>query len=287
MTTPRFTESADLTSPRRTANVRVMHGTAPRIVPVEAAPLALPGVRHAFFTRAGGVSTGLYEGLNTGVGSRDTREAVLENRTRAARHLDTTLDRIATPYQVHGTDAVLVEEPWQPGLGPKADAVLTDRPGVAVGVGTADCGPVLFADAGACVVAAAHAGWKGALAGILESTVDAMEKRGAERGRIVAVLGPTISAAAYEVGPEFLARFVAADPANEGFFRPSERAGHAYFDLPGYIVARLELLGLGGVHDVGLCTYADEARFYSYRRATHRREPDYGRLLSAIVLSED
>jgi YfiH family protein len=264
-----------------------MHGPAPRIAPVEAPPLALPGVRHAFFTRAGGVSTGLYEGLNTGIGSRDLREAVLENRERAAGHLATTRDRIATPYQVHSADAVVVEEPWGPGLGPKADAVVTDRPGVAVGVGTADCGPILFADAEAGIVGAAHAGWKGALTGILESTIEAMEYLGAERRRIIAVLGPTISADAYEVGPEFVARFTDEDAGNAHFFRPSERVGHAYFDLPRYIVSRLERAGLARAHDLGLCTYADEARFYSYRRATHRGEPDYGRLLSAIVLTED
>jgi YfiH family protein len=261
-----------------------MHGPVHRIAPVEAPALALPGIRHAFFTRAGGASTGLYAGLNTGVGSRDERDVVLENRRRAAAHLGTTSDRLATPYQVHGTDAVTVEKVWGPGLGPKADAVVTDRRGIAVGVGTADCGPVLFADAEAGVVAAAHSGWKGALTGILESTVDAMERLGASRDSIVAVLGPTISAEAYEVGPEFVARFVEADAENARFFRPSEREGHAYFDLPAYIVMRLRQAGLSEAYHLDLCTYADETRFYSYRRATHRGEPDYGRLLSAIVL---
>jgi YfiH family protein len=264
-----------------------MHGPAPRIAPIEAPALALPGIRHAFFTRAGGVSTGLYAGLNTGVGSSDARDTVLENRRRAAEHLGTTHDRLATPYQVHGTNALAVEQAWGPGLGPKADAVVTDRPGIAVGVGTADCGPVLLADAEAGVVAAAHAGWRGALTGILESTIDAMERLGADRGCIAAVLGPTISVSAYEVGPEFVARFAEADARNGRFFRPSEREGHAYFDLPAYVVARLAQAGLSEVHHVGLCTYADETRFFSYRRATHRGEPDYGRLLSAIVLSGD
>jgi YfiH family protein len=264
-----------------------MHGPASLVAPIEAAALALPGVRHAFFTRAGGVSTGLYEGLNTGIGSKDARAPVLENRARAARHLGTAPGRLATPYQLHGADAVVVEEAWGPGLGPKADAVVTDRPGIALGVGTADCGPVLMADAEARVVGAVHAGWKGALTGILESAVATMERLGAERARIVAVLGPAISANAYEVGPEFVDRFAAADPENAGFFRPSEREGHALFDLPGYIVARIERAGLHAVHDVGLCTYADETRFFSYRRATHRGEPDYGRLLSAIVLAAE
>ncbi|MGH6924885.1 MAG: peptidoglycan editing factor PgeF [Propylenella sp.] len=264
-----------------------MHSPAPRIAPIEAPELGLPGVRHAFFTRAGGVSTGLYAGLNTGIGSSDSRDAVLENRTRAMRHLGTSRERLATPYQLHGTNAVIVEDAWGAGLGPKADAVVTNRPGIALGVGTADCGPVLMADPEARVVAAAHAGWKGALDGILESAVEAMERLGADRARVVAVLGPAISADAYEVGPEFVARFVAADRENDRFFHPSERAGHASFDLPAYIVMRLQAAGLGEVSDVGHCTYADEPKFFSYRRATHRGEPDYGRLLSAIVLCED
>jgi YfiH family protein len=262
-----------------------MHAPA-RIAPVEAAALMLPGIAHAFFTREGGVSTGLYAGLNTGMGSKDERSAVLENRALAARHLGCAPDRLATLYQVHGTDAVVVKQAWGPGLGPKGDAVVTNRPGIAIGVGTADCGPVLFAEAEANVVGAAHAGWKGALSGILESTIAAMERLGAHRARIVAVLGPTISQAAYEVGPEFVARFTAAEPQNARFFRPSARDGHALFDLPAYITSRLRGAGIAEVGDVALCTYADEARFFSYRRATHRGEPDYGRQLSAITIIE-
>jgi YfiH family protein len=262
-----------------------MDAPLPTIAPVEAPALMLPGIAHAFFTRQGGVSGGLYAGLNTGIGSRDDRACVLENRARAAAYLGAKSARLATPYQVHGTDAVIVEEAWAPGQGPKADAVVTRSPGLAIGVGTADCGPILFADAEAGVVAAAHAGWKGALTGILESTVRAMESIGAKPERTVAVLGPTISAAAYEVGPEFLARFAEADPGSERFFRPSERPEHSMFDLPAYIVDRLRRVGLGEVHDVGLCTYSDEARFFSYRRATHRGEPDYGRQLSAIAIA--
>jgi YfiH family protein len=254
--------------------------------PVTADSLFLPGIAHAFFTRQGGVSGGLYAGLNTGIGSSDLREAVLENRARAARHLGAEPDRLATPYQVHGTDTVVVEEAWAPGQGPKADAVVTNRPGIAIGVGTADCGPILLADAEAGVVGAAHAGWKGAFSGILESAVEAMERLGAERGRISAVLGPTISGKAYEVGPEFVARFTEADGENAAFFRPSERAGHGFFDLPAYIVMRLKRAGVGSVADVGLCTYADADRFFSFRRATHRGEPDYGRLLAAICIRE-
>jgi purine-nucleoside/S-methyl-5'-thioadenosine phosphorylase / adenosine deaminase len=265
-----------------------MHGTAAEdLRPIEAPSLKLPGVAHAFFTREGGVSTGIYRGLNTGIGSNDSREAVLENRARAARHIGATPEHLATPHQVHSIEAIVVDDVWAPGSGPKADAVVTNRPGIAVGAGAADCGPVLFADPDARVVAAAHAGWKGALSGILESAIAAMERLGAKRDQIVAVLGPTISAGAYEVGPEFSARFVAADASNERFFTPSSRAGHSMFDLPAYIVARLQAAGIGKVGNLGLCTYADEVRFYSYRRATHRGEPDYGRLLSAITLRGD
>jgi hypothetical protein len=264
-----------------------MHGSAQELRPIEADALKLPGIAHAFFTREGGVSTGIYRGLNTGIGSSDSREAVLENRARAARHIGAVPENLATPHQVHSAEAVIVDTVWAPGRGPRADAVVTDRPGIAVGAGAADCGPVLFAEADARVVAAAHAGWKGALTGILESTIAAMESLGAEREKIVAVLGPTISARAYEVGPEFSARFLEADSTNARFFAPSPRAGHAMFDLPAYIVARLEAAGIARAESLGLCTYSDEARFYSYRRATHRGEKDYGRLLSAIALSGD
>jgi purine-nucleoside/S-methyl-5'-thioadenosine phosphorylase / adenosine deaminase len=280
-------EIRDLTSARVAAYLPPMHGNAAPLKPIEAPPLKLPGVAHAFFTRQGGVSDGIYHTLNTGIGSKDSPESVLQNRTRAARFLGTTLDRLATPYQVHSSEAVAVEEVWAPGQGPKADAVVTRRPGVAVGVGSADCGPVLFADAEAGVVAAAHAGWKGALAGILESTLATMERLGAKRRNVVAVLGPTISAKAYEVGPEFSARFVEADAANRRFFHAAARDGHSMFDLPAYIVARLEAAGIGSVGNLGLCTYSDEERFYSYRRATHRGENGYGRLLSAIALIGD
>jgi YfiH family protein len=245
----------------------------------------LPGVAHGFFTREGGVSSGLYASLNTGLGSKDDRSLVLENRSRVARSLGAAPEDLATPYQVHGTTAATVDRAWGPGLGPHADAVVTDRPGIAVGVGTADCGPVLFAEPEARIVAAAHAGWKGVLAGILEATIEAMERLGASRSRITAALGPTIAQDAYEVGAEFVARFEAADSANARFFRPAERQNHAHFDLPAYIVARLERAGIGRVADVGLCTYRDQDRFFSYRRATHKREPDYGRQLSAIALT--
>jgi YfiH family protein len=191
---------------------------------------------------------------------------------------------LATPYQVHGTGAVIVDTVWEPGNGPKADAVVTNRPGIALGVGSADCGPTLFADAEAGIIGASHSGWRGALAGVLESTIAAMEGLGARRDRIVAVLGPTISQPNYEVGPEFLAAFSKADPANIRFFKPSSRPGHSLFDLPSFIIARLTEAGVKAA-SLDLCTYADEARFFSYRRGTHRGEADYGRLISAIALT--
>jgi YfiH family protein len=246
---------------------------------------ALPGIRAGFFTREGGVSTGIYRSLNCGTGSNDERAAVLENRARVTAALGVPADRLATPYQVHGIETAHVTEVWEPGKGPKADAVVTDRPGIAIGVGSADCGPTLFADAEAGVIGASHSGWRGALTGILESTIEAMEKLGAKRERIVAVLGPTISQPNYEVGPEFLETFTAADPDNAAWFLPSTRPGHAQFDLPGYIVARLGRAGVSAAW-TGFCTYADEQRFFSYRRGTHRGEADYGRLLSAIALAE-
>jgi YfiH family protein len=245
--------------------------------------LALPGVRHGFFTRRGGVSGGLYASLNCGVGSKDERALVLENRARAMKALGVRPDRLATPYQTHSDMTIAVAEVWEPGKGPKADAVVTDRPGIAVGVGSADCGPTLFADAAAGVVGAAHSGWRGALGGILESAVAAMERLGARRESIVAVLGPTISVANYEVGPDLVAAFEKANRDNARFFRPAARAGHHMFDLPAYIVSRLRNAGVT-VADLALCTYADPDRFFSYRRTTHRAEADYGRLLSAIAL---
>lgn len=260
-------------------------GTTARPAPLLAEALeALPGVRHGFFTRVGGLSAGIYAGLNCGLGSHDDRSVVLANRARAAQHLGVPAAMLATPHQTHSADVAVVGEPWLPGSGPKADAVVTRRRGVAVGVGTADCGPVLFADATAGVIGAAHAGWRGALGGILEATLAAMVALGADRKRIAAVLGPTIAQPSYEVGAEFPAPFVAADAAATAYFAPAPRAGHHLFDLPAFIGGRLRAAGIGAVADLGLDTYADEGRFFSFRRATHRGEPDYGRLLSAIVL---
>ena len=253
---------------------------------IETPHLARPGVRHGFFTRQGGVSQGLYSSLNIGFGSLDNREHVAANRARIADQLGARPDRLVMPYQIHSADCVIVDAPFAPGETARCDALATATPGLAIGVSTADCGPILFADADARVVGAAHAGWKGAFTGVIEATLTAMESLGADRARTIAVLGPTISGANYEVGPEFIDRFVSAAPVNAGYFRPSPTDGHAWFDLPAYILDRLAMAGVGTAMDLALCTYADEERFFSYRRATHRGEPDYGRLVSAIMIAE-
>ncbi len=254
---------------------------------ITAEALDLPGIRHGFYTRQGGVSDGIYASLNCGVGSEDDRSRVSENRGRVARDLGVAADQLATPFQIHSPDVAIVEAVWPVGQGPKADAVVTDRPGLAIGVGTADCGPLLFADSEARVIGAAHAGWRGAFTGVIEATLAAMESRGAARKRITVVLGPTISAAAYEVGPEFIARFIDKDATSARFFTPSGRENHHRFDLPAYIGARARAAGVGRFEDLALCTYADPERFYSYRRMTHQGEADYGRLLHAIALTAD
>jgi YfiH family protein len=242
------------------------------------------GIRHAFFTRQGGVSDGIYASLNGGIGSSDEPAKVQENRGRMAAALGAKHDALISVHQVHSPDAVIVEGPWR-GERPKADAMVTATPGLALGITTADCGPVLFADAEARVIGAAHAGWRGAVTGVLESTIAAMERLGARRATIVAVLGPTISQKAYEVGPDIIKRFAEEAPGHERFFMETERPDHAMFDLPGFIRARLEAAGIGAFTNLGLCTYSDEERFFSYRRTTHRKEPDYGRLISAITLT--
>jgi polyphenol oxidase len=245
---------------------------------------ALPGVRHAFFTRRGGVSTGVYASLNGGRGSSDDPQAVLENRRRMTEFLGVQDGMLATPHQVHSSEVVVAFQPWGLGEAPQADALVTTVRGLAIGVATADCAPILFADATAGVIGAAHAGWKGALGGVLEATVEAMEKLGARSGSITAVLGPCIRQPSYEVGPEFVARFRAVDMLNDRFFAPAENNGHCRFDLGGYVLSRLRACGVGTIEDMALDTYPDEERFYSFRRTTHRGEADYGRLIHAITL---
>jgi YfiH family protein len=246
---------------------------------------ALPGIRHAFFSRHGGVSAGVYDSLNGGIGSRDAPERVAENRARMAAAIGVPAPNFLTTYQIHSPDVVTVERPWSLDERPRADAMVTRVTGIAIGVSTADCGPILFADAEARVIGAAHAGWRGAFSGVIEATIAAMERCGAARGNIVAAIGPMIRRSNYEVGPEFVARFAADNAENMQFFSPSQNNGHAMFDLAGYIAARLSAAGIRHHEDIGRCTYADEESFYSYRRSVHRHESDYGRHINAIVLS--
>ncbi len=242
------------------------------------------GISHGFFTRGGGHSTGIFSSLNCGFGSGDDADLVRMNRETVTRAVNVDVDRLATVHQVHSAEAVNAVAAWPIDERPKADGLVTTQRGLALGVLTADCGPVLFADQRAGVIGACHAGWKGALNGIAEATVTEMERQGATRANIVAVLGPMISQTAYEVGPEFPKPFLDQGGDNAKFFVPSTKQGHFMFDLPGCLVARLKAFGVGTAHDLALCTYSDEARFYSYRRATHRGEQHYGRLISAIAL---
>jgi polyphenol oxidase len=245
----------------------------------------LPGIRHGFFTRRGGVSDGIYATLNCGLGSGDDKAKVRENRSRVAAKLGATSDHLLTAHQVHSAVAVPVSGPW-PDLAnrPDADGLVTTTAGVAVAALTADCTPILFADPVARVVAAAHAGWKGALGGIIEATIAAMEAQGAQRKHIHAAVGPTIGPAAYEVGAEFEATFLASDPANIRFFRRPKPGAKPYFDLPGFAMSRLAAANLAHAENLKLCTYASESDFHSYRRICHQGGTDYGRQISAIVL---
>ena len=244
---------------------------------------ALDGVAHGFLGRGGGVSTGMLASLNVGIGTSDDPAVIVENRRRAAEAVLPGAALVSL-YQVHGEKTVNVTVPFAADARPRADGMVTDRPGLLLGILTADCAPVLLADRAAGVVGAAHAGWKGALAGITDSTIAAMERLGARRNRIAAAVGPCIARSSYEVDDAFARRFAAADPANERFFAPA-RQGHHQFDLEAYVAHRLAAAGVLRVEAMGLDTYADEARFFSYRRATHRGEPDYGRLISLIGLA--
>jgi polyphenol oxidase len=245
---------------------------------------AFTNIRHAFFTREGGVSEGIYASLNGGIGSNDAPEKVRENRARMASALGVAPTHFVTCYQIHSPNVIVAEAPWTRENAPRADAIVTRVPGLAVGASTADCGPILFADGEGGVIGATHAGWKGALTGVLEATIAAMEKLGAQRDRISAALGPMIRQPNYKVGAEFVERFTASDEANKRFFANAARADHAMFDLPGFIRARLERTEIASIEDLGLCTYAEPERFFSYRRTTHRGEPDYGRHVNAIAL---
>ena len=251
---------------------------------LEVAPLQVAGVRHGFFTREGGVSEGVFAALNCSVGSGDDPTKVAENRRRALDRLGLAPDRLVTGYQVHGNAVALVERPWRYEDRPRCDGLVTRATGIALGVLTADCVPVLFADPAVPVIAAAHAGWRGAVGGVLEATVAAMEREGAARARISAGVGPCIGAASYEVGPEFPAPFLAERPDNARFFVAADRPGHHRFDLGGYVEAKLRRLGLAAVVRSIADTCADEARFFSWRRTSLRGERQFGHQLSAIAL---
>jgi YfiH family protein len=243
---------------------------------------AAVGIAHGFFGRRGGVSNGIFESLNCGPGSGDTRAAVAKNRERIATHFGENA-QLLTLHQIHSAEAVRIDAPWAMGEGPKADAMVTAMPGLALGILTADCAPVLFADASAGVVGAAHAGWKGAFSGILESTIAAMESLGAKPANIVAAIGPCIGRDNYEVGPEFQQRFVCAEAANTAWFAPSAKPDHWLFDLEGYVGQKLRKAGIA-FEPLSACTYARDGDFFSFRRATHRGEPGYGRQISAIMV---
>jgi len=242
---------------------------------------ALDGVPHGFLGREGGVSTGILAGLNVGLGSGDDRAAIIENRARA---VDAVVPGAAlvTMHQVHSAEAVIATAPFADEARPHVDAIVTDRPGLLLGILTADCVPVLLADPAAGVVGAAHAGWKGALHGVTDATIAKMEQLGARRDRIVAATGPCIARASYEVDDAFARRFEEADPENERFFLFAGKPGHQQFDIEAYVAARLATAGVGRIETLGLDTYANEAQFFSFRRATHRGEPDYGREISLI-----
>ena len=253
------------------------------LAPITHPLLERAGLRHGFFTREGGVSTGLYEGLNTGVGSNDDPAAVAENRRRIAEHLGGTPDDLAACYQIHSAVARVAEAGWK-GERPEGDATLTATPGVICAVLTADCAPILLADPEAGVISAAHAGWKGALDGIVQSTVTAMQTLGAEPHRMVAVVGPCIAQASYEVGADFQDRFDRQAPGSARFFAPGAATDKRLFDLPAFVLWRLEQAGVGDAAWTGDDTRTDAARFYSNRRAYLNGEADFGRLMSAISL---
>lgn len=244
----------------------------------------LPGIRHGFMTRAGGVSEGIYDSLNCGLGSDDERARVLENRRRVLQLAGIPAKSLLTAYQVHSPDVLVVEEEWRDGARPKVDALVTTRKNIAIAASSADCVPILFADPDARVVAAAHAGWRGAVGGVLQATVKQMCALGAKPERIRAGIGPCIGPASYEVGPDFPAPFLAQNPTNARFFRPAQRTGHHMFDLEAYVAAELAAMKLGAIEVAHRDTCAEADTFFSYRRSCLRKEPDYGRHVSVIGL---
>jgi len=243
-------------------------------------------VRHAFFTCEGGVSEGLYTSLNCGPGSGDDPACVQKNRDRAMKRLDLPAGALATPHQVHGTHVEIVETAWPMGKGPQADALVTKTPNIALGILTADCTPVLFADFSHKVIGIAHAGWKGALAGVLEATLAAMEDIGGKREETTCVIGPCIAQRSYEVSEDFYATFTRDDPANHDLFIPARREGHRHFDLSGYLYRRLSTVKPKVVSRLPFDTCTDEGRFFSYRRSVLKKEADFGRNLSVIFLEK-
>tara|TARA_B100000315_G_scaffold209813_1_gene205760 strand:+ start:1759 stop:2526 length:768 start_codon:yes stop_codon:yes gene_type:complete len=245
-----------------------------------------PAIRHGFFTREGGVSAGLYGSLNCGYGSDDQLENVTENRKRVVRELGVPDAELVTCYQQHTATALVVEEPWSPEDAPIADGMATRRPGLALGILTADCAPVLFADERAGVIGAAHGGWQGALDGIIEATLERMTELGASIGNIKAAIGPCIAQDSYEVGPEFHERFIKESAHNADYFQPSTKDGHHMFDLAGFVATRLRQVGVAGIGQTGYDTLQDEHLFYSYRRSVLQSEKDYGREISVIALAE-
>jgi polyphenol oxidase len=259
-------------------------GEAPEGVPVLALDnLKADGLRHGFFLRTGGVSEGVYASLNCGRGSNDAKDRIEENRARAAAQLGVAPSRLIGPRQIHSAKAVIATQAWEPGDAAEADAIVTDRPGLAISVLTADCVPILLASPEAGVIAAVHAGWKGAKAGIVESAIEAMQSLGGQPDRIVAAIGPAISQAAYEVSPDFEAAFLAEDGSSEKYFSQTEGA-RPRFNLTAYVKDRLLRSGVISIQDIGLCTYENESILFSYRRSAHKAEPDYGRQISAILL---
>ena len=251
---------------------------------IKAPELSCSKIMHGFFTRNGGVSNGIYRSLNTGLGSNDNRANVIENRKRVCEVLKVKESNLLTVYQTHSTEIVEALSCWPINSSPRADGLVTNQPGIALAICTADCGPVLLADKSTGIIGAAHAGWRGAFNGILENIINKMESLGANKSKITAILGPTISGDAYEVGPEFVEQFTTQALANESFFKPSTNPNHSMFDLPNYIVSRLKSTGIRTVSKINECTFKHPEKYFSYRKMQHNGENDYGRLMSVITI---